>query len=115
MGIREEDRFRRLRAERAGNAGVALAAHTGDKVARKRLDEINALVTTHASELASIDAALRAAGERVVTARAAAEREAAKANAAEIRKLLLRSPPPQPTSMVHWRISSPPHSSCATR
>lgn len=52
-------------------ANVALSAHTGDKAARKRLDEINTALTTHASELASIDAALRAAASRVATARAA--------------------------------------------
>jgi hypothetical protein len=43
---------------------VALDAHTGDGKARKRLDEINAAVATHASELQSLDAALRAAGEK---------------------------------------------------
>jgi hypothetical protein len=69
-------------------ANVALAAHTGDAKAAKRLQEIHQAIATHSSELASIDAALRAAGERVVTARQVIEGEAAKANAVEVRKLL---------------------------
>ena len=45
-------------------AAIALDAHTGNSKARKQLDEINGQIATHASELASYDAALRAAGER---------------------------------------------------
>jgi hypothetical protein len=52
-------------------AHVALAAHTGDKAARKRLDEINAALAVHQSEPASLDAALRAAGEKLAAARTA--------------------------------------------
>jgi hypothetical protein len=70
-------------------AAVALDAHTGNKAARKRLDEINAALAVHSSELASLDAALKAAGERLEEARAAeravAEREAAK----ELRKVIV--------------------------
>jgi hypothetical protein len=69
-------------------ANVSLAAHTGDTKARKRLDEINAALALHASELTSLDAALRAAGERV----AAAKRDEAvaqeRANAAQIKKVV---------------------------
>jgi hypothetical protein len=46
-------------------ANVPLSAHTGDAKARKRLDEINTAVATHASELASLDAALRAAADKL--------------------------------------------------
>jgi chromosome segregation ATPase len=52
-------------------ANVALDAYTSDPKARRRLDEINAAVATHASELASLDAALRVAAERLDRARAA--------------------------------------------
>jgi hypothetical protein len=69
-------------------ANVALAAHTGDTKAAKRLQEIHQAIATHSSELASIDAALRAAGERVERERQAVEGEAARANAVEVRKLL---------------------------
>src|SRR5262249_9734736 len=61
-------------------AAVALAAHTGDAKARKRLDEINAAIASHASELASFDAALKAAGERLLRAQSAeAKKRASKA------------------------------------
>ena len=69
-------------------ANVALAAHTGDGKARKRLDEINAALATHASELASIDAAIRAAGERLAAARHAEAIEADKANARQIKQVV---------------------------
>jgi hypothetical protein len=71
-------------------ANVALAAHTGDTAARKRLDEINAEVAVHASELASLDAALRAAGERLKKARQAEAARADKAAAGELLKELTR-------------------------
>src|SRR5262249_18474024 len=51
-------------------AAVALDAHTGNVKARKRLDEINAAIATHGSELSSIDAAIKAAGERLQQAQA---------------------------------------------
>jgi len=66
-------------------AAVALAAHTGDAKARKRLDEINTAIATHASELASFDAALKAAGERLLRAQSAE----AKKNASKAAKQLL--------------------------
>ena len=50
-------------------ANVALSAHTGDAKARERLDEINSEIAVHASELASLDTALRAALERLERAR----------------------------------------------
>jgi hypothetical protein len=53
-----------------------------------KVDEINTALATHASELASLDAALRAAGERVAAAIAAAEQAQARENAKEIKKLL---------------------------
>jgi hypothetical protein len=59
-------------------ASVALAVYTGDEAARKRLGEIETALTTHTSSLASIDAALRAASERVVAAQQATAREIVK-------------------------------------
>jgi hypothetical protein len=55
-------------------ASVALAAYTGDEKARKRLDEIEAALTAHASSLGSIDAAIKAAAEHVIAAQAAVAR-----------------------------------------
>jgi molecular chaperone GrpE (heat shock protein) len=69
-------------------ANVALAAHTGDAAARKRLDAINRESAEHASELQSLDAALRAAAERVAVARRAEAEEQDRANAAQVRKVL---------------------------
>src|SRR5262249_22398993 len=66
-------------------ANVALDAHTGNAKARKRLDEINAAIASHASELASYDAALKVAGERLRDAQAAEAREQDKANAKALR------------------------------
>ena len=43
-------------------ANVALAAHTGDEKAARRLKEIHQAIAMHGSEAASLDAALRAAG-----------------------------------------------------
>jgi hypothetical protein len=68
-------------------AAVALAAHTGDAKARKRLDEINAAIATHASELASFDAALKAAGERLREAQAAEARKHAGKTAKQLLKM----------------------------
>jgi DNA repair exonuclease SbcCD ATPase subunit len=56
-------------------AATALEAHTGNKAARQRLDEINTALATHASELASFDAALVRAGEQLAAAQAAKARE----------------------------------------
>jgi hypothetical protein len=56
-------------------ANVALAAHTGDAKAAKRLDEIHKAIVVHGSELASLDAALKAAGERLTAAKEAEARE----------------------------------------
>jgi hypothetical protein len=49
-------------------ANVALAAHTGDQRAAKKLESIHQAIVVHGSELASIDAALRAAGEKLQAA-----------------------------------------------
>ena len=66
-------------------AAVALAAHTGNVKARKRLDEINAAIATHESELASLGAAITAAGESLKKAEAAAALEADRKLAGEAR------------------------------
>ncbi len=50
-------------------ANIALSAHTGDAKARKRLDEINSEIAVHSSELQSLDAALRAAGDKLARAK----------------------------------------------
>jgi len=67
-------------------AAVALDAHTGNVKARKRLDEINAAIATHGSELASIDAAIKAAGERLQQAQASESQTQARKVARELLK-----------------------------
>jgi hypothetical protein len=59
---------------------VALRAYIGDVQARKRLDAINVALATHVSEmeLASLDAALRAAGKRVAAVKQAIGHETAR-------------------------------------
>jgi hypothetical protein len=57
-------------------AAVAYQAHAdGDPKARAKLDQINAEVVAHASELASIDAALKTAAEHLAAAKAQEARE----------------------------------------
>ena len=67
-------------------AAVALDAHTGNTKARKRLDEINAAIAAHGSELASFDAAIKAAGERLQQAQASASQTQARKVARELLK-----------------------------
>lgn len=70
-------------------SSIALAVHaSGDKAARKRLDEINAALGAHASELASLDAALQAAAERVVAAQQAEAHAADLENVRRLRELV---------------------------
>ncbi len=69
-------------------ANVALAAHTGHAKAAKRLEEIHHAIVRHGSELASLDAALRAAGDRLVAAKAAEARSADATAAKELRSVL---------------------------
>jgi hypothetical protein len=66
-------------------AGVALAAHTGDDKAAKRLQEIHTAIAVHGSELASLDAAVRAAGEKVDAAKAAVTTAEQKVRAEKLR------------------------------
>jgi hypothetical protein len=61
-------RGRELQDERAG---VSYSAHTGDAQARQRLDELNRESAEHASELQSINEALRSARTKLDQARAA--------------------------------------------
>ena len=70
---------------------VALRAYTGDAQARKRLDEINTALVTHASELelASLDAALRAAGKQVAALQQATNRGIAKQHIERLHELLV--------------------------
>src|SRR5262249_3766345 len=67
-------------------AAVALAAHTGDAKAAKRLAEIHTAIATHGSELASIDAAIKAAGDRLQRAQAAESQTQARKVARELLK-----------------------------
>jgi hypothetical protein len=67
-------------------ASVALAAHTGDDKAAKRLEEIHKAIVVHGSELASLDAALKAAGDRLSAAKAAEARAEAHRRELEWRK-----------------------------
>jgi hypothetical protein len=69
-------------------ANTALGAHTGDKVARRRLDEINAALAVHGSELESLDAALKAAGAKLAGAEKAAAQAADRLRAEEARKTI---------------------------
>jgi hypothetical protein len=69
-------------------ASVALAAHTGDAAARKKLDALNRESAEHASELRSIDEALKAAALKLQAARQHAASEADKANARQVRKVI---------------------------
>jgi hypothetical protein len=66
-------------------AGVALSAHTGDQQAAKRLMEIHQQIAIHASELASLDAAVRVAGDRVAAAQSARAVELQKLDAIKLR------------------------------
>ena len=71
-------------------ASYAFAAHAkGDKAARAKLDQINKETVEHSSELASIDAALKTANERLVEAKQheakAVDRERAQAIRAELK------------------------------
>jgi hypothetical protein len=68
-------------------ANVALAAHTGDEQAAKRLQEIHQAIAVHGSELASLDAALRAAATKVEAAQAAVAIERQKADAVKLRQV----------------------------
>jgi chromosome segregation ATPase len=70
-------------------ANVALSAHTGDAKARKRLDEINSEIAVHSSELASLDAALGAASERLEKARQHEAQKADRQRATALRQELV--------------------------
>jgi septal ring factor EnvC (AmiA/AmiB activator) len=51
-------------------AALAYSAHANnDAKAKSRLEQVHSAIATHSSELASLDAALRAATERVAQAR----------------------------------------------
>ena len=70
---------------------LAFSAHAdGDAKARSRLEQVHTAIATHASELASLDAALRAAGERLERARQAEAARADKARSGELLKELDR-------------------------
>lgn len=69
-------------------ANTAFGAHTGDGKAAKRLEEIHIAIATHASELASLDAALRTATDKVDTARHAAAQAEDQNQARELRVVL---------------------------
>ncbi|SHL15033.1 hypothetical protein [Bradyrhizobium lablabi] len=75
-------------AELADERGrVALAAHTGDKKSRSRLDEINIAAAKFASEFASIEAAIIEANKRLDTEHHNARLATDKANAEAIAAL----------------------------
>ncbi len=68
-------------------ARVALAAHTGDEPSRKRLDEINAEISVHTSEVASVEAALSEARNNVIAAEAGVAGEDQARRQAEARRI----------------------------
>ena len=63
---------------------VSFGAHTGDQKSRAKLDKINAEIATHASEVASIEAAISEGNDRLDEARRIA---AAAADGAEAEQL----------------------------
>jgi hypothetical protein len=69
-------------------ASVALDAHIGDSKAAKRLTEIHAALAVHGSELASLDAAAKAATAKLAAAQAAEARAVDRQRAEEARKLI---------------------------
>jgi hypothetical protein len=69
-------------------AGVALDAHIGDSKAAKRLVNINNALALHGSELESLDAAAKAAGEKLAAAERAKAQAAAQQRAEEAHKLV---------------------------
>lgn len=92
MAAKQEAANRHSENLAAERARVALAAHTGDEAARKRLDEINAEISVHGSEVASIAAAIAQARENVKAAEdsiAAEKRTQQQADAKRISGLIL--------------------------
>jgi hypothetical protein len=68
---------------------VALGAHTGDKKARQRLDEINSKAIAFASEFASVEAAINEATKNLDAARKAEALAADKAAALQLREAIV--------------------------
>jgi len=68
-------------------AAVALDAHTGNDKARKRLNEINSAISTHTSELASFDAAIKAAQQKLADAQDSQRRAEEALTAGELKEL----------------------------
>jgi hypothetical protein len=71
-------------------AATAFAACTGDAKAAKRLTEIHNSLAVHSSELASFDAALRVAGDRLAAAEKTRAREVERERGIEIIGVLER-------------------------
>jgi hypothetical protein len=69
---------------------VSFAAHTGDQKARQRLNVINTETGTHASEMASIEAAIIEANARLNVARTGAALAVDRAAAVKLRHELAR-------------------------
>ena len=67
---------------------IALAAHTGDDKARKKLDQLNIQIATFGSELQSLHIAVKAAEGAVAKAKAEEARAEARANALQLREEL---------------------------
>jgi len=84
-------------------AGVALDAHTGNAKARKRLDEINAAIAAHGSELASFDAAIAVAQRNVESAKANEAAAEQKRCAAEARVIVDRIDSLFASADVHFK------------
>jgi hypothetical protein len=68
-------------------SSIAFQAHTTqDEKAAKRLQEIHKLIAVHGSELASLDAALRAAVQKVDAAKVVVAREAERTRILDLKK-----------------------------
>jgi hypothetical protein len=88
---KREECVQRAVALQETRASIALAAHAdNDSRARSRLNEINRECTDHVSELASLDAALKAAHKRLDETQHREASVADQANAKELRDELRR-------------------------
>jgi hypothetical protein len=67
---------------------IALGAFTGNDKSRKRIDEIHTTLAKHSSELAALDAGIKAAHQRVADLHAAEVRAVDRQKAEEAQKLL---------------------------
>jgi hypothetical protein len=89
LGDKKDRALKRSQEISAERAAIGFAAHAeDDPKAIKRLEQLNRDMLAMSGEVESIDAAIGEANKRLDAARQNANREVAKVNAGEIRKLL---------------------------